>query len=487
MCPPVVCITGEPPISFFMNQHTHYTFQTRTTLPAVLLLIGVLQGCGVDSFDHNSTPISQKESIITGQIIGESVSESRQGILSSFSEAFAIPTETGLEPGPSLLAGTSFQNLENYHYEFLSDSGVHRVHFSRTESGTGVNGRSDTEIRYIFYGPGQTPIEMPWDEPEQIESVDYHSIRTGEIADSTFLSLYERTDRIFLSGLSEETETLAIDGHHTGNGTFTRIEPGGAETEREYLLEINYLDIRIHKQTVEQSRSFNKGINGSLGYESTVRQTGNGSTETKIVNGTIRLNGDGTALLKFREPLEPYRFRLEDGDLFDDDEFEGRVTHVDLTTRRITLANGQIIEINAETEIDDEDFQTLEEVYSALQNDVIVIAEGEYVQPDKSLYIWISTEVEFEIGFEADVDEFEEEVASVNITEQMFTLQSGEQIRITDETVFDEEGDFTSLAEVAEALEDGELVEVEADVYPDPDGNFWIAIRVEFESESDEP
>lgn len=220
-----------------------------------------------------------------------------------------------------------------------------------------------------------------------------------------------------IDGLSSDSDILTIDGFHSGEGTFTQIDPGGSQIEREYLLDINYLDIRINKELVQINRNFRKGINGALSYESTVRQSGSGNPETKIVNGTIELNGDGTALLKFREQFDTFRLRLENGDVFDEDEFEGRITDVNLQEGIFTISNGQRILINEQTEIDDGDFHSLAEVSEAIGTGKQVIAEGEYYHPDENVNFWIATEVEFEL----ESSEFEGLIASANLVQQSFT------------------------------------------------------------------
>lgn len=533
-----------------------------TAIRIFLLLFSILAltGCSVDGFESDSSNLTPEESLIAGMIIGESVSENRGGLLSSFSEAFAIPTSSGLIDGPSPLSGGSFRGLQNYNYEFDSESGKHTVTFSKQSENDLFSTDSDYTLIYIFFDSDQQPLASPETQLSQIDGVDFRAVRNGEITGDSKQSVFTRTDRLFIEGISSASDILSIDGYHAGNGLFTHTRNNGFTAQREYNLDLNYLDIRIDKELVLRNRNFRTGVNGAFSYESTIRQEGNGNggAGTKIVNGTVELNGDGTALLKFREQLDTFRLRLANGEVFDDDEFEGRVTHVNLEDRIFTLSNGQRIQINDQTEIGEEDFATLEEVALAVNNGVRVIAEGDYYHPDENVNLWIATEVEFElesnefedlvvsvnltensftlmngdqffitdksevefedglnslqdvaeavvagmpveaegdfyieletgkrivkeVEFEFNFDEFDEYVTAVNLSETTFTLENGQVVKVTENTVIDDDGDFLSLEEVAEALDNNEEVEAEGKYYFDSGSGFWIAVTVEFE------
>lgn len=520
-------------------------------------------GCTVDSFNQDSSTLTSEESLIASQIIGESVSENQNGLLSSFSEAFAIPAESNLVNGPSLLSSDSFRNLEDYSHEFDTESGTYRVTFSKNEENQIFSSSSTYTLEYIFYDANQNIIEFPDQQRNEIEAVEYSASRTGEIQSNSKVSIFTRVDRLFIDGLSNESEILTIDGFHSGEGVFTQIRANGNEIKREYLLDINYLDIKIDKPVVQINRNFRKGVNGALSYESTVRQINGETPDTKTVNGTIELNGDGTALLKFREQFDTYRLRLENGGVFDEDEFEGRITQVNVQEQIFTLTNGQRIQIDERTEFEEGDFNSLEEVANALDVGSNIIAEGDYFHPDENINLWIATEVEFdvetgefedlisfvnvdqqtftlsngdvlfitnesevefddrfeslvdvanavesglpitaegdfyidetngnriveEVEFELELNEFEELVSSVNVSEQQFTLINGDIIQITDETNIDPDGDFLTLEEVAEALDSGTEVEAEGSYYLASSGNYWVVVEVVFEGESEE-
>lgn len=443
----------------------------------------LLQACSVDGFEQNERSLTAEESLIAGQIIGESISENQDGLLSSFSEAFAIPTPSGLTNGPSAIVSGSFRKLEEYTYSFDAETGEHNTTFT-IRINSDISSQTDYSLSYRFLDSAGETIESTNNQSGLVEAVDFRAVRNGEIESSSKRSIYTRTDRLFIEGISDDSDILSIDGFHSGEGLFTQIRNDGTQIEREYFLDLNYLDIRINKPVVLRNRNFRSGVNGAFSYENTIRQTGNGSDGqgTKIINGTVELNGDGTALLKFREQFDTFRLRLANGEVFDEDEFEGRVIKVNIEDQIFTIANGQRIQINEQTEIDVEDFRTLEEVVLAVENGVRVIAEGDYFHPDENVNLWVATEVEFEL----ETNEFEDRVTSVNLTENTFTMVSGDRFTIIAQSEVEFGDVLSSLQDVAEAIEAGMPVEAEGDFYIDIETGNRIVKEVEFEFDFDE-
>jgi hypothetical protein len=445
------------------------------------ILIALLQGCTIDSFENNQTVLNEEELRITGQIIGESVSENESGLLSSFSEAFAIPTSNGLATGNSVLATGSFRNLQNYSYQYNSTDGVHRAQFTRTDAATGIP--TEFDLSYIFRDSQGNFIESPNQNSQFIESLEFIGKRTGQIETVSKSSIYNRTDRFIMDGLSNQSSTIRLDGSHVGEGQFIRNETN-SRVERDYLLEINFLNVQIDKEIVENNRSFRKGVNGSVSYESTIRSNQNGNTaDSKIINGTINFNGDGTALLRFQQTFNTFRIRLENGDVFDDDEFEGLVTETNLENQTITISNGQVIQITDETEIDDDsEFLTLGEVVDAINNGRRIVAEGDYYRPDENENLWIATEVEFEL----EENEFEDFILNINLSDSSITLVTNELFYIAPETDIEFEDEFSSLQDIADALDQNLPVFAEGDFYIDPETERYVLTEVDFELELDE-
>ena len=458
----------------------------KITFILTLSVIWLMAGCSIDGYENASAPITDQEIQLAGQIIGESISENQSGILSTFSEAFAIPTSSGLITGPSLLSSGSFRNIEDYSYTYDSATGEHHVTYTVQRNTLLISSSTQVMLTYIFYDAGESTIEFPEQEMERIDAVDFRSEQSGTINTGSKNSVFSRTDRILLNGLNDQTDILTLDGFHSGEGLFSTTTATGNQIEREYLLDMNYLDIKINKAVVLLNRNFRNGVNGALSYESTVRVVNNGtSVETgnaKIVNGTIEMNGDGTALLNFRDQIEPIRLRLDDGDVFDDDEFEGRITNVDLEKQIFTIANGQRIRIDNQTVIDDGDFQSLNDVAVALNNGQRIVAEGDYFHPDENVNLWVATKVEFE----EESNEFQKLLKSINFSSSSLTLINGDELFLTDDSDINFDDEFNSLQDVSDAVRDGLPVLADGKFSVDQQSAKRLIDEVSFELEFDE-
>ena len=445
----------------------------------LIVLALLFSACNINSFDQNSTELTQEEALIAGLIIGESVSENQSGLLSSFQEAFAVPTQQNLIVGPSILSFDNLLDIQNYTYNFDALTGIHHVKYSRENQGTELTSTSPYEIRYTFWDADRNIITDPDRDRDRIEGVEYKAIRSGEIIDSTKVSYYTRTDHLFMNGISSENDMLIIDGYHSGEGVFTRIDSLGQEIKRDYTIEINYLDIQINKPIVTENKNFRTGVNGAFSYETIIQFSGNGNNGTKIVNGSIELNGDGTALLKFSDKSEPYRVRLENGGVIEKDEFEGRVVAVDDSKQSFTLSTGKVIRVNESTKISRRDFNSLDEVATALTTGNRIIAEGKYSQSEPGVNIWIATEVEFEL----ESDEFSGLIASVNQNSKSFTLGNGTEFFVIQQSNVRYNGKvIKDFALLVVDLGAGKEIEAEGEFYVDVENGRRIVKKAEFEA-----
>ena len=445
----------------------------------LIVLALLFSACNINSFDQNSTELTQEEALIAGLIIGESVSENQSGLLSSFQEAFAVPTQQNLIVGPSILSFDNLLDIQNYTYNFDALTGIHHVKYSRENQGTELTSTSSYEIRYTFWDADRNIITDPDRDRDRIEGVEYKAIRSGEIIDSTKVSYYTRTDHLFMNGISSENDMLIIDGYHSGEGVFTRIDSLGQEIKRDYTIEINYLDIQINKPIVTENKNFRTGVNGAFSYETIIQFSGNGNNGTKIVNGSIELNGDGTALLKFSDKSEPYRVRLENGGVIEKDEFEGRVVAVDDSKQSFTLSTGKVIRVNESTKISRRDFNSLDEVATALTTGNRIIAEGKYSQSEPGVNIWIATEVEFEL----ESDEFSGLIASVNQNSKSFTLGNGTEFFVIQQSNVRYNGKvIKDFALLVVDLGAGKEIEAEGEFYVDVENGRRIVKKAEFEA-----
>jgi len=466
-------------------------------LPLALLAGLLFSSCTIDSVDSTTDEISDADLEAAGQIIGESLSDQNDGILTSLNDAIAIPSDGGFDGvASSALAkpATSSANDDdednsgrgserNFSYSFDPETGTHTLSFDRSVNRPNFSKSSSATLEYIFLDINGEFIVLPRAQRDRIETIDFSGIRNGSLETPRKKSSFEREDEFLIDGLTDGSPFLSIDGVHRGSGNFEASGSDGQLLERNYTILVDFLNVQIDKSLAELGGDLSKGVTGTLTYEININRTRNGDTETKTIQGTVEFTGDGTALLRFADFSKIFRIKLDDGKVFDDDEFEGIVRSVDLDESFFTLANGQRVKVTDATEIEgDGDLFSLQEVDRAIQNGFIVEAEGEVERREGSDFLF-ATEVEFELDADAD---FEGIVQSVNLVESSFTLENGRVFLVTEESEIEDDGDFFSLEEVDLAIQNGQIVEADGEFFRQRDTDENIVLEVEFESDDDD-
>ena len=460
----------------------------------ITLFAFLLYGCDISDTNRSSSTeeLSNEELEVAGQIIAESLSDQNDGIFASLNDAFTLPSSSSISTNSTVkskytsavfnaaMAKTSSSAENNYTYNYDPDSGIHVINFSRTDNNDNVSKESSAELQYIYYDSEGSFIYSPRLENDRIETIEYTGIRTGSIVSPNKVSTYKRNDMFTIEGLT--SDLITISGAHEGSGEFKTTRENGDSIERSYTLNVEFLDVKVINQKVSDDGSLENGVEGALAYEMVIDKSINGNESLKTVNGTIEFNGDGTALLRFQDVIEGFKVKLDDGNLLEDDEFEGFVQSINPDGNgSFALSDGETYLFNSDTQIDSEgDLTSLEEVQAILGSVVRVKAEGNYI--DNTAGAHIIRSVKFE--YEDDDLEFEDFVEEVNSESSTFTLADGTVLTINEETVFDGEGDLNSLEDVIWALDNEFQVEAEGDLTVG-DGNTLIVSQVKFELEED--
>ncbi|MEX2600641.1 MAG: DUF5666 domain-containing protein, partial [Balneolaceae bacterium] len=454
-------------------------FQTNSfywKVPATAILaLWIFTGCSLDALETSNDSLTEEELEISSQILGESLSDQNEGIFSSLNDAFLIPVVNSTSPSSavnqkqvSLFKGVataeetnnSPESTNNYTYQFDPESGIHTISYDRTTQNQQFLKEASVLLNYIYFDQNGSVIEAPELNQDRIETIDYSSNRTGLITRTNKTSTYERSDQFLIDGLASGNGTIQIDGTHTGSGTFEMTNRNGQLIKRSYTLTVDFLNVIVHNEAVDLNKSLQKGAAGTLVYEMVIQRSVNGSEDTKTVNGTIEFTGDGTASLNFRDTFEDIRIKIEDGDVFEEDEYEGFVQSVNLEDRTFTLSNGEQFLISPETVIEEEsDLLTLEDVQKVLDREVRVKAEVTVSGRNEDFFLTHSASFEYE---EEDL-EFKGEVAAVDVAENTITLTNGRTLQLDADSTKIEDGDLDSLEEVETALNQGTTVQAEGE------------------------
>lgn len=467
------------------NRFTQQEIYLWTLLFFAFLIIA--SGCSLSGVDNSTEDVTEEDLQAASQILGESLSDETSGVMGSLNDAVTTISSDGFVR-TSAAKGDEDDNSGrgrefNFSYSYDPATGTHTLAFKRAVTEPDFSKSVTDTLKYIYTDNSGSFIAFPKANKERIETIDFKGFREGSLNSPRRNSFFVRNDTFLIDGVSEASNTLLIDGVHNGQGNFEGTNEEGIQLERDYTLEINFLDIQIDKPTVQKNQSLVQGVTGTLTYELVVTKTQNGSSSTKTIRGTIEMNGDGTALLRFERFRKLFQINLDDGDVRDqDDEFEGKVTGVNLERSTFAMANGRIVKITDNTVIDEEgDLFNLEQVARALEEGNRVRAEGEgFVDGD----VFVATEVEFETDGDDETGRagFEAFIHNVNLENGKVILQDERVILITDNTVIDDSGDFQSLAAVKEALELGKLVVADGiGVETDEEGISLIAEEIRFD------
>ena len=471
-----------------------YNKKAKLALSIAALLL-VITGCSISGVDKQDEEITQEDLQAASQIIGESLSDETSGIMGSLNDAL-----TGIS-SDGFVRTTSAKSLSddddddnsgrgresNFTYSYDPETGTHTLTFLRSITKPNFSKSVKDTLKYIFTDNNGAFIAAPRVNRERIETIDFKGSREGNVNTPRKNSFFVRNDTFLIDGVSEASNLLLIDGVHNGEGNFEKTNDQGNTVDRSYELEINFLDVQIDKSVVRQNQSLEQGVTGTLTYEMIVEKTNNGSSSTKTIRGTVEMNGDGTALLRFERFQKLFQINLDDGDVRDqDDEFEGRVTSVNIENSTFTLAGGRVVRITDETTIEnDGDLFSLQEVADALQAEKRVEAEGDGFLDDD---VFVATQAKFETEDDDDDVEgkldFDAFISSVSVEDSTVTLQDERVIRITENTVIDDSGDYMNLESVQDALNQGQTIAADGEgVESDEEGVSIVASEIEFELE----
>lgn len=438
-----------------------------------VFMLAMLSGCTLSGIDKDSNQeITEADLQAASQILGESLSDENSGVMSSLNDALTTVSESGFirAKQATTLNGEvddddkSGRGTEtNFSYRYDPETGTHTIAFKRKVYEGAFSKEVTDTLKYIFTDNNNQFIAYPREQEDRIETIDFKGFRQGNIQSLEKNSFFTRKDTFLIDGLSETSAVLNIDGVHHGNGDLQKTTDDGGTIENTYSIVINFLNINIDKEVVRTNQSLEQGVTGTLSWSMEFNRTSGGSSETKTVEGTIEMAGDGTALLRFEGFAKLFQINLDDGHVRDQaDEFEGLVQSVNLEQSTFMLRNGRTVRITGDTDFGGEtDLTSLAQVAEHLEAGHEVQAEGKgRVDGD----VFVASVVEFEVdgdGSASNKVHFEAYVSGVNLETGTILLRDKRVIQVPDTVEIDGSGDYFSLAGVKEALELGQTVIVD--------------------------
>jgi len=306
------------------KQVTH--MKTLTQIKHILVVSAVLaitfSACSAVNNDVES--LSDEDVAIAAEIVGISLADNESGALSSMYDAFSGIDDVGISYGGGQggmhmksndMRGNNGRGGErNFSHSYDSTTGIHTISFERSVQNEMFSKSVSLNQQIIFTDLDGNFLARPKAEKDLIESIAFDGVKSGESEGPFRSSSFTKEDSFRFSGLHETSGTLSMNGTHHGIGVAEGTLNDSTRASRSYEIDINFQNIAIEKDTVKAYGSLEQGVSGTLTYSITMNKTINGVPEETLVEGTIDLEEDGTALMRFNKLTKVIRFSLVDGE-----------------------------------------------------------------------------------------------------------------------------------------------------------------------------
>jgi len=291
-----------------------------------LLALALLVTFGACSSVNNDVEaISNEDVDLAAQIVTTSLADDESGMISSLYDAFSDVSSDGI------IYGETDQNFKmdrrgndgrgrerNFTYSYDPETGTHSLDYSRIVENGNFSKSIEITQDIIYTDLDEAFIEFPKVDKDLIEAISYSGTKIGSHNSPFRSGSFSKTDDFNLAGIHETSPILSLSGIHTGTGTAEGVTRDSVQASRSYDVNISFENVAVNKDTVEAHGSLEFAVSGTLTYSIVMSKTVNGVPEETIMEGTIDLSEDGTALMRFNKLPQVIRFSLGDGDRRED-------------------------------------------------------------------------------------------------------------------------------------------------------------------------
>ena len=120
---------------------------------------------------------------------------------------------------------------------------------------------------------------------------------------------------MLFTGLHASESLVKLSGKHRSFGAGEAVLRDSSSYSRSFSVSITFDNISIDKDTVAAYGNLENGLTGTLTYSIVMNKVINGTPEESIMEGTVDLSEDGTALMQFYKYDYIYRLGLRNGDI----------------------------------------------------------------------------------------------------------------------------------------------------------------------------
>ncbi|MBO6795168.1 MAG: hypothetical protein JJ895_14760 [Balneolaceae bacterium] len=288
-----------------------------------LLALALLVTFGACSSVNNDVEaISAEDVDLAAHIVTTSIADDESGMMSSLYDAFSDVSSEGISYGstdarfkPDPDRGNDGRGRErNYTYSYDPETGIHSLDYSRSVENGAFSKSIDVNQAIIFTDLEGGFIEFPRQDKENIEAIAYSGTKAGQHTGKFRSSSFSKADDFRLAGIHSTSSLLTLSGTHTGTGNAAGVTRDSVEASRSYNVDLEFTNIEVNKDTVKAHGSLEFAVSGTITYSVTMNKTIDGVPEETVMEGTIDLSEDGTALMRFNKLPNTIRFALGDGE-----------------------------------------------------------------------------------------------------------------------------------------------------------------------------
>lgn len=281
--------------------------------------------------------VSDTDLAIAAEIMSSSLSDQADGVMASVYDATGNVSDEGITYGPQVAMkgrggrpdhgdhggrngdpsascdSSSRGTAKNATYSYDPETGIHTLEMERTITTKQFTKTMSMLLKHQFTDESGTYVVFPSDNRDSVNTINFTANKSGSESGDKRVGEYSKIDTIYITGLAESADLLTINGKHVGTGSSKFTLRNGDEFEKNHDIYIKFTNLIVDKATVLANENLEEGVTGTVEYR-IVTFNSKLSDEETVVEGTLELTGDGTALMDFKGFVEKAIINLLNGE-----------------------------------------------------------------------------------------------------------------------------------------------------------------------------
>ncbi|SHK57252.1 hypothetical protein [Rhodothermus profundi] len=294
-----------------------------------LLLMASLAACDALQNAQEEQELNEEVAREVAEVVAQSLADQSDGMMTDLYDATATFDQRGMYYLTGSVVSKNGDEVQNPRYwrgmrrgfrvDYDSTTGTFTIHFVHEVTRPNFRKSIEALLKYIFKDKNGQFIARPRAERNRIASIDFEGYRKGSVAHRTpsgneRSASFERRATWHVEGLEAESDTITFEGEQEMEGARHFVNREGQEVEQEFRARL-VTDGPIVILKPSATDSLEHLTYGTLAYEvRMVKRTGDKEVVHEV-EGTIEMNGDGSALVRFYGVPQTYRIFLSTGEV----------------------------------------------------------------------------------------------------------------------------------------------------------------------------